>query len=169
VPNHALPQTGHALDAFSLFRALPECAGGRASPTRATAGDDRVLDKVRVLVSAYAQACRADLSEAGCVPRVEMAVEAGERWQVLVVAFPTLPGTEVPGLTESARDCLALLSQAREPRAGLRSGSHGRSFYGRAWRHRGRRVRDGPEHASAPIVADTQPESIKTLFTAQLY
>jgi hypothetical protein len=82
--------------------------------------ESSALDKVHVLVGAHARECLADLGGAGCAPRVEMAVEAGQRWQVLVVAFPTLPGAEVPGLTESARDCLALLAQAREPLSAVR-------------------------------------------------
>jgi hypothetical protein len=72
------------------------------------------VDKVRSLVSAYARECLGDLAQAPEAPRPEAAVEAAGGWSVLVLAYPTLPGDGIPGLTECDRDCLALLAQAQE-------------------------------------------------------
>jgi hypothetical protein len=78
------------------------------------------VDRVRSLVSAYAQECLADLSRAGCVPRADAAVKAGAGWTVLLVAFPTPPGDHEPRLTASDRDCLGYLASACEPLSAAR-------------------------------------------------
>jgi hypothetical protein len=78
------------------------------------------VDRVRSLVSAYAQECLEDLSRAGCVPRADAAVRAGGGWTVLLVASPTPAGDGVPGLTECDRDCLAYLAVACEPLSAAR-------------------------------------------------
>jgi hypothetical protein len=78
------------------------------------------VDKVRSLVGGYAKECLGDLTQADQPPRPEAAVEAGGGWSVLVLAYPTLPGDGIPGLTDCDRDCLALLAQAQEPLSAAR-------------------------------------------------
>jgi hypothetical protein len=72
-------------------------------------------DKVRSLVSGYAQALLLALVRAGERPRPEAASEAGGGWTTLVIAFPTPVEDGLSGLTECDRDCLAFLATAREP------------------------------------------------------
>jgi hypothetical protein len=70
------------------------------------------VDKVRSLVTSYAQACLADLLEVGAVPRTEAAMQTGAGWTVLAVVLPTPPGQDRPGLTVCDRDCLELLASS---------------------------------------------------------
>jgi hypothetical protein len=55
------------------------------------------------------------LLKSGALPRAEVASLTDAGWTVVVLAFPSKPGEDVPGLTQCDRDCLKLLGQAKAP------------------------------------------------------
>jgi hypothetical protein len=76
-------------------------------------------DKAPSLVTGYARSCLLDLRHAG-QPRAETALASEGGWTVLVMAFPSPAGQDVPDLTECDRDCLRLLGQLRQPMSAVR-------------------------------------------------
>src|SRR5947199_298021 len=53
-------------------------------------------------------------------PQPATALHTAAGWTVLLLVFPTSGGDGEPGLTACDRDCLGLLTQAKEPLSGVR-------------------------------------------------
>src|SRR4051794_1931653 len=71
---------------------------------------------VSPLVREHARALLAALAQTGKPPDPVAALQIGQGWSVVVIAFPTPARQAIPpGLSECDRDCLVLLAQAPQP------------------------------------------------------